>query len=432
VRLWKGQGMTRAPRAALPVAATLAVACLLAPAMAVEPPAADEVITFGSSAEDAPVVAPGRYEFTMPANESENFLSVERKIPRSTLWVAQTLVSSGTKNGYLYYDATGADSQTRCADGGSFQGDDYIGHRFMTGILEIGKGPCLKEDRVDLDYRPYASGDDSKIPTGEKGQLVVWEEPPVEDASLLPPPSTRQKWDGSVMPAKDEPQLGASYADAPDLAGGRYEAHVDPGVPALFAVPLDWGQHVEISLRYTGPEYKKYVPIEPMLITPLGGEAKWAPTEDGPTFPDVNMKYPSMDGGVTSPTITWRNREKPTSSPAAFPGTYYVLLKMGTKDAPRKGADVTLGVNVITDRAADSPYAEDPAPVPDISGKDPDPTEDGGSEGSGGPGGGKESASGGSSRGSTPWGAVTALFGGAAVMAAAGAFSLGRYRRVVG
>ena len=80
MRLWKGHGMTRAPRAALPVAATLAVACLLAPAMAVGPPAADEVITFGSSAEDAPVVAPGRYEFTMPANESENFLSVERKI----------------------------------------------------------------------------------------------------------------------------------------------------------------------------------------------------------------------------------------------------------------------------------------------------------------------------------------------------------------
>ena len=136
--------MTSTRRAALPVAATLVVACLMAPAMAVESPAADEEITFGASEADAPVVAPGRYQFTMPEAESENFLAVERKIPRSTIWVGQTLVSSGTKNGYLYYDATGADSQNRCSDDtGSFEGDDYIGHQFMTGILQIGKGPCL-------------------------------------------------------------------------------------------------------------------------------------------------------------------------------------------------------------------------------------------------------------------------------------------------
>ena len=424
--------MTSTRRAALPAAATLAVACLLAPAMAVESPAADEEITFGTSEADAPVVAPGRYEFRMPEAESENFLAVERKIPRSTIWVAQTLVSSGTKNGYLYYDATGADSQNRCSDdAGSFEGDDYIGHQFMTGILQIGKGPCLKEDKVDLSYRPYASGDDSKVPSGEKGQIVVWEEPPVEDASLLPPPSTTQSWDGSVMPAKGEAELGTSYADAPDLTGGRYEAHIDPGVPALFAVPLDWGQHVEVSMQYKGTEYKDYVPIEAVLVTPLGGEAEWAKTEGGPTFADVNLKYPSMDGGVTSPTITWRNREKPASNPAAFPGTYFVMLKIGTKDAPARGADVTLGVNVITDQAADSPSASEPAPPPDIRGRAAAPTDDGG-EGKEGGQGGNESASSSSSGGATPWGTVTALFGGAAVMAAAGAFSLSRYRRVRG
>ncbi|MET1058326.1 MAG: hypothetical protein ABWX84_01930 [Nocardioides sp.] len=421
--------MTSMRRAALPVAATLAAACLLAPAMAVESPAADEEIAFGSTEADAPVVAPGRYQFTMPEADSDNFLSVERKIPRSTIWVAQTLVSSGTKNGYLYYDATGADSKNRCGDeGGSFEGDDYIGHQFMTGILEIGKGPCLKEDRVDLSYRPFASGEDSKVPSGEKGQLVVWEEPPVKDASLLPPPSSTQAWDGSVLPAKGEAKLGTSYADAPDLTGGRYEGHIDPGVPALFAVPLDWGQHLELSLQYKGAEYKDYVPIEAVLVTPLGGDAKWAKTEDGPTFSDVNLKYPSMDGGVTSPTITWRNREKPSSNPAAFPGTYYVMLKMGTKDAPKKGADLTLGVNVITDKAADSPYAEAPAPLPDISGKEAAPTGD--DPAKGGSGAGKETASD-SSTDSTPWGAVTALFGGSAVMAAAGALSLGRYRKVL-
>ena len=141
----------------------------------------------------------------------------------------------------------------------------------------------------------------------------------------------------------------------------------------------------------------------------------------------MNLKYPSMDGGVASPTITWRNREKPTSNPAAFPGTYYVMLKMGTKDAPKKGADVTLGVNVITDKAADSPYAEDPAPLPDISGKEPVPTDD---DRRRPPTISRRAAA--RRGGSTPWGAVIALFGGSAVMAAAGAFSLTRYRKVLG
>ncbi|RYP83805.1 hypothetical protein EKO23_18060 [Nocardioides guangzhouensis] len=421
--------MTSHRRAALPAAATLATACLLTPlmtpALAVQA-AADEEVTFGTSEEAAPTVGPGRYTFPMPGAGTDFYLTVERTVPRSTLWVAETLVSSTNHNGYGYFDPSGADSKNRCGEeSDTFEGDDYVGHRFMTGITGIGRGPCLKEDAVTFEYRAYESSDGS-YPAGEKAQLAVWEEPPVEDASLLPPPSTTTTWDGAVQPAKGDAELGTSYADAPELTQGRWSVHVDPGVPALFAVPLDWGQHLELQLKYTGAEWKEYVPVEPVLLTPLGGEADWARTEgDGPTFPDANLKYPSMDGGVVSPTITWRNREKPTANPAAFAGTYYVLLRMGTKDAPAKGADVTVGVNVVTDRAADAPYAEDAPALPDISGK----TSAGeGKEYSGDGGGGTEEASGPESE-PTPWGAVTALFGGSAVMAAAGAFSLGRYRR---
>ena len=77
------------------------------------------------------------------------------------------------------------------------------------------------------------------------------------------------------------------------------------------------------------------------------------------------------------------------------------MLKMGTKDAPKKGADVTLGVNVITDKAADSPYAEDPAPLPDISGKEAVVTDEGGEEKTGDA---RESASSGSSGAAPPRG----------------------------
>ena len=421
--------MTRLRRSALPAAATLAAACLLTPlmtpALAVDA-AADEEITFGTSAADAPTVGAGRYTFAMPAAGTDSYLTVERSTPGSTLWVGETLVSTRNHNGYGYLDPSGADSKNRCGDeSDTFEGDDYVGHRFMTGITAIGRGPCLREDAVTFEYRAYESSDGA-YPAGEKAQLAVWEEPPVEDASLLPPPSTSNTWDGTVQPAKGDAELGTSYADAPELTQGRWSVHVDPGVPALFAVPLDWGQHLELQLQYTGAEWKEYVPVQPVLLTPLGGEADWAKTDgEGPTFPDVNLKYPSMDGGVVSPTITWRNREKPTANPAAFAGTYFVLLRMGTKDAPKKGADVTVGVNVLTDKPADAPYAADAPALPDLSGK----TSPGDEETSSGDGdGGAERASS-TEPEPTPWGAVTALFGGSAVMAAAGAFSLGRYRK---
>ena len=416
--------MTTSRRAALPVAASLAVACLMAPATAVRP-APDEEVTLATTEGGSPVVEPGTYAFGMPALDTDSYLTVQRTVPRSTLWVAETLFSEDVKNGYVYLDPTGVDSKNQCSDEApSVEGDDYVGYRFMTGLVRIGKGPCLGEDRVLLEHRAYDS--EGKYPSGQKGQLAVWEEPPVEDASLLPPPSTTVAWDGEVQPAKGTATLGATYADAPELVAGRWDVHVDPGTPALFRVPLDWGQHLELSLQYKGAEYPEYVPIEPELITPLGGFAKWAEADGGPTFDDVNLKYPSMEAGTVSPTITWRNREKPVSNPAAFPGSYYVLLKMGTKDAPKKGADITVGVNVVTDKEPTSPYAEEGDPVPDISGKTT-PADD--PKGGGDP---KESASGSSDGGSTPWGAVTALFGGSAVVAAAGAVSLGRYRRLLG
>jgi hypothetical protein len=393
-------------------------------AMAVEA-AEDQEITLGASESDAPVVGAGRYTFAMPTVDTDAFFTVERSIPRSTVWVGETLVSSKTRNGYGYVDASGTDSKNSCGtEADAFEGDDYVGHRFMTGILGVGRGPCLREDRLLFEYHAYESTEGT-YPSGEKAQLAVWEEPPVEDASLLPPPSTSNTWDGAVQPAQGDAKLGASYAEAPELVQGRWNVHVDPGVPALFAVPLEWGQHMELQLKYTGAEWKDYVPVEPVLLTPLGGEADWAKVDgDGPTFPDVNLKYPSMEGGVVSPTITWRNREKPTENPAAFPGTYYVLLRMGTKDAPEKGADVTVGVNVVTDKAAEAPYAEDAPAVPDISGKT-SPEEEDEKDSSGG---GDEKAAGPDSE-PTPWGAVTALFGGSAVMAAAGVFTLGRYRK---
>ena len=124
------------------------------------------------------------------------------------------------------------------------------------------QGTLPREDKVDLSYRPYASGDDVEGTRRREGPARGLGGAPVEDASLLPPPSTTQSWDGSVMPAKGEAEPRHVVRRRPRPHRRPYEAHVDPGVPALFAVPLDWGQHVEVSMQYKGAEYKDYVPIE--------------------------------------------------------------------------------------------------------------------------------------------------------------------------
>lgn len=401
--------MTRSRRWAVPAALGLAWACLLSPAAALAP-ADDEPVELGTQATDATVVEPGVHTLVLPGSDTEGYLEVERQLEGSTVWFAQTLLSDSMVNesvGMLVED--GGDS----CPYGNFEGDDYSEHRFMTGIVAI-TPRCENGDTVTL-KQDATSGFRAG---GEEADLAVWEEPPAENREVLPPPSLEHAWVKKAPPAEGEAELGATYAEAPDLAGGRWKVHIDPGEPALFRVDLDWNQHLQVGFTYDGKAAGEEL-IQPTLITPLGGTSEWGEATDAPGGTSVMTSYPGLEGAVVSPSITWRNREA-RGVTAAFPGTYYVDMHMGAAKAPQSGADMTVSVQVVTDKDPESPYApehasSDAALPPDIGGHREDAETAASTEGD--------------QAGATPWLAVGGLLAGAVVMAVAGGLSLTRYRR---
>lgn len=405
--------MTRSRRWALPVALGVASACLLAPAAAYSP-AEDEPIKPAAEDDDPPTVEPGLHQLELPSGAGTKYLRVHREIPGSTIWLGQTHISAGTENQYLGLTVRDGGDDCPYAD---FEGADYEGHKFVTGGIHAAPR-CSSGKTVDFGERPTTS-----FPLGgELADLAIWEEPPVEDRSVLPPPATRLQWDDEGVPAEGEVELGTTLGDAPELAEGKYDIHLTPTEPALFRVDLDWNQHLQLGYSITGKPAGSAL-IEPVLVNPVGAESEWATLNGGPSLTSVMTTYPNNEAGVASPSITWRNRES-RGVTAAFPGTYYVMMKLGEKDAPPSGADLSLSVKVITDKEPQSPYDSeyrdsDAAVAPDIGGHGTPASE--GSE--------EKSEATGDDSGSTSWGTVGGLFAGALVMALAGGLSLTRYRR---
>lgn len=375
---------------------------------------------FGDSYEKATVVEPGLHPFTAPANGQEGYLAVERTIDNSTIWLGETLFSPKPVDNRYFVRATSEELGESC--GGWPVESTYYFHEYLGGG-GFGSESCRNSDRVTFIHNGPTSGNISDA----VGQLVVWEEPPVTDRSILPPPAMTSRWSAKAPPAKGSTDLGTDFASAPEMVDGRWDVHVNPGEPALFKVPLDWNQHMQVHLTYDGVATEDSVPIEPVLISPVGATSYWGKHTAGknvkaPDFDDLNLAYSGEDGGgAVSPSITWRNREVDGIT-AAFPGNYYVMLRMNRENTsekalPKSGADITVAVKVITDKSPSSPYSQDPDPIPDLSGEDAADEET------------EAKVSDASSSESTPWGTVGGLFGGSAVMAAAGFVALAKHRR---
>ena len=390
--------------------------CLLAPAAAITSLDDGDPITLSDSAETAPEVTPGLHTMNMPDSLSPAYFSVPRTMKKSTIWAGETLITERPIETSMFVTPTVAGSSGDCGPGTYFE-TYYNFHDFFTGAARS-TAKCQGSDKVVFMH----TGWDSPKFGGDQAQLVVWEEPFV-DASILPPPALSLPWVDDEPPAKGSVDLGGTYADAPELVGGRWSVHIDPGRTALFKVPLDWNQHLQLGLTNDGPASADNVLVKPILVNPVGATSKWgtAVSEgdvEAPDYQDLDLKYSSLDGGVVSPSITWRNREA-TDVTAAFPGTYYVMLRLAKKEIQKQGADITISTQVITDKAAASPYDEKAAPVPALDGSDQDAGSDPEKKASTGP----------STENPTPWAAVSGLFGGSAVLAVAGVLALGRHRR---
>lgn len=404
--------------------AVCAGALLLAPTTVAAGGLAQEPVVVSSERGSAPVVEPGAHLLDL---RDDGWLEVRRDSPDATVWVGESVVTPRANNGEHRISVRDDDGDCSWTDEG-WMGEEAVQVQLRGGGNATddcaGKSVWVKHELL-----PSANYVDTPL------TLAVWEEPPAT-VEGLPDPSTEVAWNGSALDVEVvDAELGDGFAAAPDLDEGRYLVRSAVEAPNLFAVDLDWGQHLQVEMSHEEGHTEDAPLVRPRLINPLGITTPWATTltsQSGTPPPDpflLSSPGTAKRGGVVSPTIRWRNREEPDNA-AAFPGRYYVALDMEDdgRHPDSTGTEFQLTVRVIDDEEPVSPYDEEPSALPDLAA---DLTADDGEPAESSPSTSRDGAAGTTQDDDRPWPVVIGLLAGSLVLAAAGALLLGRWRRGV-
>ncbi|MFC4785916.1 hypothetical protein ACT8ZV_15670 [Nocardioides sp. MAHUQ-72] len=365
---------------------------------------AGEPLTPGTNVQETTLVGSGLYTVPVAQGAEEQYVEVQRDDPDGTLWYGATALVPGSTR------TTSPTLTLESSPDGT--GDSCVGYESLSSTAgQSGiaselfstdhSAACRQADSVVL----RTAGTD--VPPGDF-QLLVWEEPAVTNEAMLPEKSLSVVWSPTAAdPDPQEVVAGRTFTDAPEVSGGTYAVHVDPGEPALLRVPLTWGQHAQVEATST-TRARGYASVEARWFTPLGGTLGATAYSGGPEARDITLDGSGDPAGWVTPTVAWRNREGPAKqAPAAFAGDYYLSIDTAPEDVPSDGVDVTLTVATVTDYAPKPPeYAQDPPPMPFVNGSSP---------------GERATSSSAADSGTPPWPLVGGLFATAAAFAAAGA-----------
>jgi len=412
-------------------AAGVTIGTTVAPAQAddAKPSYQGTELKAGDTIQQAPQVGTGVYVMDAPTDDkASSFVTINRAIPGSTLWFGATF-DPGTD---LTIDQA-TNLQLGALPDGSKNDDCLFGDNLATdgsdspGLQTVlyrltEEADCRAAKSITMEFSPY----EVDFPEGTQIQIVVWEEPPVDDVSGMPAGSSTVTWSdmgpGSSSPTEITP--GTTWSDSPDVSQGTFKVHLDPDTTNVFRMPLDWGQHAQLAVSSEQAIDDYDAEIQAFWAGPMGGAIDVAEPLALP--PGLTSSLGGLNSGdphvaFATPVVTYRSRElkgEYGDAPAQLgvPGNYYFVVSLGSKGIPKDGLDVTLQTGFYTDFAVGAPaYRQPPTAMPqsfagdDTAGAEGD-TEAQASEG-------------------TPWPVITMLGGGAVVFAALGAFMLGRSRK---
>ncbi|WP_198671811.1 vWA domain-containing protein [Desertihabitans aurantiacus] len=317
-------------------------------------------------AADAPAIGPGSWVDEAGEGEEPRHYRIERQIPGSTLWAgvfmrpetgmtqldvdllttasescgsdtAQVLTKYGGERGWLLANALASEDDEECAEG-------------------------------DLVLRVAHSGFGDPV-SGQPYQLVVTEEPPVEQTGARA--DDRPAWQELGEGPRQRVQGGSSMDDAPEVGAGTVTADIVPGEIQFFRVPLDFGQRLQA--RAVLPEATGYAPghrfLHVQVLSPVAGDADGG----GPTDPPDGQTGALSGGGAAqasagTPTVLWANRRSVLTENAALAGDYLVAVSY-TDDASRptteqRALELQLGVFGEAGNGAPTYRSTEPTPTP--------------------------------------------------------------------
>lgn len=296
----------------------------------------------------APSIATGtQYLDELPGEGEKKYYRLERKDPGSVLHVGTTArTDSGSLGNGVLMSLHAEDSDTQCASGTSFANSIGADRPLLAGSVSTadpvsGDSPeCRNADFFTLEIQP------STIQESQSAfEIIAYEEPPLADGAErdLPPTADAPSW-SPMEPtgARKGVVPGTSLANAPVIDDGTYALDVQTGETQVFAVPLDWGQRLQVQLdaeipeaatdnagAYSGFGAEIYSAIRSKGSVNLSGEEPkdWTNVPLGNLWAEDDSSWRI---GAMTPTVQYRNRESTDEEIAgsALPGYRYVEVNL--------------------------------------------------------------------------------------------------------
>jgi Ca-activated chloride channel homolog len=290
------------------------------------------------SEQGAPVIGAGQYLDTMPRGTHRDDVKlhyrVRRTAPGSTIHVGMTLrsPSGGVLTSYLGLRSSDGGY---CSDGLG-QVINVLGQRSLLGTATSSRrgdaeDPCNNDETLQL---TVSHSDDAMA--GEKFELVVYEEPPVEGAHLDEPPTPRGsvRWTPLRVEKRAPVEPGLSMSDAPTLEPGTYDLQILTGETQVFAVPLAWGERLQAEAVVAprrgalAEAVASTANMEMRVFDPVRAEV--SSLFDIPGTPRASNPFQFFQDsepyrvGVATPPVAYGNRAELATASSSLPGLRFV------------------------------------------------------------------------------------------------------------
>ena len=296
-------------------------------------------------AAGAPAIGVGQYVTHLGGQKNKRYYRV-RKTPGSTLWV--TVTSRPSRDDRSDEIVVYAETPDGEACGDAYGDTSDIGnlnhrHEVLSGSMVIDASiederQCARSDTLLVHLERRRGGSDIVAV-----QLLVIEEPPVANASSLPPPAQGFEADKLTWTAAGAPKPvtgGAGFPDAPTLRPGLYSDGILPGEALVYRVRLDFGQHLESRVKVPKPA--------PALSRALPSQLEMDDLHFGPTRQQLtpgfgtaglitghgNAYAQAVTFGSATPEVRYRNRQADQydTTGASLAGFYYVMVTAAADD----------------------------------------------------------------------------------------------------
>lgn len=278
-------------------------------------------ISGGDSSDNAAEIKPGTYvdEFD---DGQERWYRVKKSAKNSTIWAGAAMMVAGTQTSsdVIEIEFRKPGSDDTCASETKTGGGDT-----PEGLVGVSANSNKCDDADELLMRVETKTRDGGVrPT----RLHVEETPAVKNKDDLEGPSEEPVWQGmpNVGPSEQVQYGGASFANAKVLKPGSYSVGITFGETQVFAVDIDWGEHIQVQTDLDGSDKQNLIWYQ-KLYSPFATAAQ---VNDTDSWGFGNQRGLSLKSR-TFPVNYNNNDADGSKRENSLPGRYYIIISAGER-----------------------------------------------------------------------------------------------------